>query len=239
MPTLGDRPQAIINAQAVDRADVVIAFFDSRLGTDTGVSVSGTAEEIQRAHDSGKPVHVYFSNEDVPRNADLDQQVALRDFRQGLQDNGLLGDYNDPQDLAGQVILALQHDIDEAGWDASAPLQTVTPLGAQLSWHHEHTEKPDGVDNRGKQKYKVTSNRLVVENSGAVAAEDMTFTVTGLDGCRIHDGDLPTTPFTLETHSTRSWIVIPLSSGTVEISAAWTEGGEDKNATFTTEVRSR
>lgn len=239
VPTLGDRPQAIINSQAVDRADVVVAFFDSRLGTDTGVSVSGTAEEIQRAHALGKPVHVYFSNEDVPREADLDQQVALRDFRQGLQDSGLLGDYNDPQDLAGQVVRALQHDIDEAGWDVSAHSRTITLSGAQLAWHHEHIEKPDGVDKRGKQKYKTTSNRLVVENTGSVPAEDLTFTVTGLDGCRVHDGDLPTTPFTLEAHSTRSWIVIPLSSGTVEIAAAWTEGGEDKNAKFTTEVRSR
>lgn len=68
---------------------------------------------------------------------------------------------------------------------------------------------------------------------------DLDGPTTGLDGCRVHDGDLPTTPFTLEAHSTRSWIVIPLSSGTVEIAAAWTEGGEDKNAKFTTEVRSR
>jgi hypothetical protein len=63
---VGNRPQAIINAQAVDRADIVVAFFDSRLGTSTGVDVSGTAEEINRAVDMGKPVHVYFSDEPLP-----------------------------------------------------------------------------------------------------------------------------------------------------------------------------
>lgn len=239
VPTLGNRPQAIINSQAVDRADVVVAFFDSRLGTDTGVSVSGTAEEIHRAHTSGKPVHVYFSNEDVPRNADLDQQLALRDFRKGLQDSGLLGDYNDPQDLAGQVIRAIEHDIDEAGWDVSAQPQTTAPSGAQLAWHHEHEERPNGVDKRGKQKYTTTRNQLVVENSGNRAAENLTFTVNGVDGCSIHHGDLPTSPLTLEAESTRTWTMIPLSSGTVEITAEWTEAGEPKTAVRTIAVRAR
>ncbi|HIW92486.1 MAG TPA: DUF4062 domain-containing protein [Candidatus Corynebacterium avicola] len=240
VPTLGNRPQAIINSQAVDRADVVVAFFDSRLGTDTGVNVSGTAEEILRAHTSGKPVHVYFSNENIPRDANLDQQIALRDFRQGLQDSGLLGDYNDPHDLAGQVIHAIVHDIDEAGWGgSSAPQMEVTPPGAQLAWHHEHEERPNGVDKRGKQKYTTTRNQLVVENSGNRAAENLTFTVNGVDGCSIHRGDLPTSPLTLEAESTRTWTMIPLSSGTVEITAEWTEAGEPKTAVRTIAVRAR
>lgn len=70
VPEVGGRPQALINSQAVDRADVVVAFFDSRLGSHTGVDVSGTAEEIHRATDLGKPVHVYFSNERLPRDTD-------------------------------------------------------------------------------------------------------------------------------------------------------------------------
>ncbi|MEE4024535.1 hypothetical protein V1Y59_15730 [Gordonia sp. PKS22-38] len=133
VPSLGDRPQAIINAQAVDRADVVVAFFDSRLGTATGVDVSGTAEEIRRARQLGKPVHVYFSNEPIPRDADLEQQKSLREFREELEQEGLLGDYNDPADLAGQVIRALEHDIDSAGWSAAAPNRSASASGAKLS----------------------------------------------------------------------------------------------------------
>lgn len=66
VPSLGGRAQSIINSQAVDRADIVIAFFDSRLGTSTGIDVSGTAEEIRRAHSNGKPVHVYFFKRTTP-----------------------------------------------------------------------------------------------------------------------------------------------------------------------------
>ena len=46
VPMLGDRGQALINRQLVDRSDVVVAIFDSRLGTATPEAVSGTAEEI-------------------------------------------------------------------------------------------------------------------------------------------------------------------------------------------------
>ncbi|NKW46029.1 hypothetical protein GS979_06305 [Rhodococcus hoagii] len=86
VPSLGGRAQSVINSQAVDRSDIVVAFFDSRLGTSTGVDVSGTAEEIRRAHKLGKPVHVYFSNEPIPRDADLDQQLhfelSVKNLRQ-------------------------------------------------------------------------------------------------------------------------------------------------------------
>ena len=100
VPEMGARAQALLNSQAVDKADVVVAFFDSRLGSSTGVDVSGTAEEIHRAVELGKPVHVYFSDEPLPRDADLDQLVALRNFRAELESEGLLGTYSDALDLA-------------------------------------------------------------------------------------------------------------------------------------------
>lgn len=45
-PELGDRPQAIVNRQLIDRGDILVAVFWTRLGTPTGVAESGTAEEI-------------------------------------------------------------------------------------------------------------------------------------------------------------------------------------------------
>ena len=59
-PELGDRPQAVINRQIVDRADITIAVFWTRLGTPTGHAASGTAEEIQRSFDAGRPTLLYF-----------------------------------------------------------------------------------------------------------------------------------------------------------------------------------
>lgn len=235
VPSLGARPQSVINSQAVDRADVVVAFFDSRLGTATGVDVSGTAEEIRRAHKLGKPVHVYFSNEPIPRDADLDQQAALRSFHDELEQEGLLGDYNDPADLAGQVIRALEHDIDEMDWSGAAANRPANRSGAKLKWHHDHQKEQQGLDKNGKMKYRTTRNKLVVTNSGEVAAEDLIFDVTGIDDTHLHF-DPPSEPITIEADSSRSWTAIPLASGSVQIDASWTEAGDPKTQRWTITV---
>jgi hypothetical protein len=48
-PEAGRRPQALINRQFADRADVVLAIIWRRLGSPTGKAASGTVEEIERA----------------------------------------------------------------------------------------------------------------------------------------------------------------------------------------------
>src|SRR5215217_3197557 len=63
VPLAGGHPQALLNAQLVDRADFCIAMFWTRLGTPTGLADSGTVEEIERFLAAGKPVLVYFSQE--------------------------------------------------------------------------------------------------------------------------------------------------------------------------------
>src|ERR1700726_1514001 len=48
IPTSGVRPQTAINDQLVDRCDILIGMFWTKLGTSTGVAASGTVEEIDR-----------------------------------------------------------------------------------------------------------------------------------------------------------------------------------------------
>jgi len=60
-PAAGKRPQALINRQFADRADILIAIFWRRFGSPTGRAASGTEEEIRRALRKRKPVMVYFS----------------------------------------------------------------------------------------------------------------------------------------------------------------------------------
>lgn len=111
VPLMGASPQDVINAQLVDDADIVVAVFDSRLGSATREAVSGSAEEVERARAKSKPVHVYFSAEGLPRNVDVDQLSALRSYRRSLEERSLLGSYKSPKDLADQVIKALEHDL--------------------------------------------------------------------------------------------------------------------------------
>ncbi|HEX8866652.1 MAG TPA: hypothetical protein VF821_13435, partial [Lentzea sp.] len=77
-PELNERPQSVINRQVVDHCDMAVGVFWTRLGTPTDVADSGTAEEIQRVGESGKPVMLYFSRAKVDlEEVDLAEYARL------------------------------------------------------------------------------------------------------------------------------------------------------------------
>lgn len=92
-PTLGDRPQAIINQQILDESDIVVAIFWQRFGSPTGVADSGTAEEIQRSTQRGRKVMVYFSDLESAKASDVVQTEAVWKFRQQLREKGLCSSF--------------------------------------------------------------------------------------------------------------------------------------------------
>src|SRR6266542_3337212 len=65
-PTLGGRPQAIINKQVLADCDLLIAVFWTKVGTPTGKAVSGTVEEIEEHVKAKKPAMIYFSAAPFP-----------------------------------------------------------------------------------------------------------------------------------------------------------------------------
>lgn len=102
-PELGERPQAIINKRIVDEADLLIAVFSARLGSATGVSPSGTVEEIERFRAMEKPVMVYFSKAPIPREHDPEQLSLLKEYKRDLGAKGLYWDFVSDDDLRRQV----------------------------------------------------------------------------------------------------------------------------------------
>jgi len=102
-PELGDRPQGVLNRQIVDDCDILVGTFWTRLGTPTGEAESGTAEEIERFREVGKPVMLYFSSAPVvPDSIDTEQYQALQKFRSRLEDEGLISTYESESDFRGQ-----------------------------------------------------------------------------------------------------------------------------------------
>jgi hypothetical protein len=93
-PDLSATPQASINRQVGDHADMVIGVFWTRLGTRTASADSGTVEEIDRAGNAGKPVMLYFSRAPVdPEQLDLDEYARLTEFKQRTYPRGLIEKY--------------------------------------------------------------------------------------------------------------------------------------------------
>lgn len=104
-PLLGDRAQGVINNQVVTTCDMAIGVFWTRLGSPTGLSESGTAEEIEWFIKNNKPVMVYFSSRSIdPKNLDIEQYSALKEFEKKMQKIGLTGSYTSITDFKEQLL---------------------------------------------------------------------------------------------------------------------------------------
>ena len=225
VPVLGATAQGVINAQAVDQSDIVIALFDSRLGQETSAAVSGTAEEIARAHAAGKPVHVYFSSESLPRDVDPDQLQRLNGFRGELEKVGLLGQYANPDDLAYQVRQAIEHDLRElALGTAKGPGKKA---GAVLRARYRRERSPNGVDNKGRPRYQ-DKRRLTLTNEGDATAEGVVLTIDEPEEGAIRWGATPPgEPFDLLPGADREWAFVPMRVLEATIRTTWNEAGRE------------
>lgn len=99
IPEMGHRPQAILNRQ-LGNSDMLVGAFWTRIGTPTGVNISGTVEEISRFRDAGKSVLLYFSNRPIPPSRiDHDQYAQVRIFHELCNREGLTQDFDSVEGL--------------------------------------------------------------------------------------------------------------------------------------------
>lgn len=229
VPLLGDHPQSLINAQGVDESDIVFALFGSRLGSPTPDAVSGTVEEIQRAIDAGKPVHLYFSTAALPNDVDTRQLDGLREFRTEISQRGLLGEFATTAQLRNEVWKAVEFDIASLGL-ASATPAVITPSGVDIRVQPQQEREISGVDKKGAPRYR-TKRWLDVTNDGEQDAEHVSCeSITAAGMMRIV---APNQPITLHKKTTRR-LPIALSAGVdgAKLRVTWMEGEETKEKIF-------
>lgn len=138
-PEMGDRPQNILNRQLLERSDLLVGLFWTRVGTPTDNFVSGSVEEIRRHVDAGKPAMLYFSNRPVrPDDVNHEQQKELRRFKEWCRQNGLLGECEHPSGFREKFYDQLQMKLNRAPYFRKKRL-----AGGKNSWVDE------------KEKYKL------------------------------------------------------------------------------------
>ena len=94
-PEMGKRPQEIINTQILDKCDLLVGVFWTRIGTSTGKYISGTVEEIEKHIDAGKPTMLYFSDQPAHLDSvDSKQYEKLKEFKASCKDRGLYETYD-------------------------------------------------------------------------------------------------------------------------------------------------
>ncbi|EPC7840073.1 hypothetical protein ACR220_000970 [Escherichia coli] len=115
-PEMGASAQTIINNQVLDKCDLLIGVFWTRIGTATSEYSSGTVEEIEKHINTGKPAMLYFSSQPVALDSvDLEQVRNLNLFKQSCQRNGLYETYDSHADFKQKFYRHLQLKVNEHG----------------------------------------------------------------------------------------------------------------------------
>ncbi len=99
-PEMGRRPQELLNNQILDKCDLLVGVFWTRIGTSTDEYASGTVEEIEKHVDAGKPVMLYFSDQPAHLDSvDPEQYAKLKAFKTSCQGRGLYESYDSHSDF--------------------------------------------------------------------------------------------------------------------------------------------
>ena len=136
-PEMGAPAQQIINRQVLNKCDLLVGVFWTRLGTPTEKHLSGTVEEIEEHIASGKPAMLYFSSQPVAMDTvDLDQIQKLKAFKQSCQSRGLYEGYDSHGEFKEKFYRHLQLKLNEHPLfqvdDVSQPDTTLVESRTQI-----------------------------------------------------------------------------------------------------------
>lgn len=160
---MGATAQDVINRQIVDDSDVLLGMFWTRLGAPTASHESGTAEELRRFLDAGKPAALYVARIPAdPFTVDQDQMTDLKQFLDGQRANGLVGEFQSPEDLVAQVTDTLTRFVRERFEGAPAVASSPTVLLVATA------------DVRAEHYSVGTEHRVVIQNVGSGEARNVT-----------------------------------------------------------------
>lgn len=113
-PEMGVSPQAVINEQILDKCDLLVGVFWTRIGTPTQEHPSGTVEEIDKHIKTGKPSMLYFSGQPVVmESVSLEQYQELQVFKKSCQSRGLYEGYDSHADFKDKFYRHLQLKVNQ------------------------------------------------------------------------------------------------------------------------------
>jgi hypothetical protein len=156
----------------VESADIVLALFWHRLGTDTGEALSGTVEEIEEAADGGAYVGILSCTRAFPHDADIAQIERLRNFYSSIADRSLVLPYADEPDLARHTEQIVNWAVTRNSTRTQAAADTAS-IGAEV-WPRVESHEKTKTDSKGRIKTR-THWRLVLSNTGTEPAQNVRY----------------------------------------------------------------
>jgi len=129
VPGLGPDSQEVINTQIGEDYEIFLGLLWTRFGTPTPRAGSGTEEEFNRAYarwqtnPESLAVMMYFSEVSIsPSAIDVHQLAKVRDFRSGIQDQGIYSVFKTRSEFKSLVDTHLSHHMHK--W-SSKPVKTA------------------------------------------------------------------------------------------------------------------
>jgi hypothetical protein len=146
-PSLGDHPQNILNRDVIERCQLLVAVFWSRLGTPIPNAPSGSAAEIEhfsRVKGTGR-VLLYFCIGPLPPDADAAEAARLREYKAEIGSRGLYSEYQNVDQFERLLYEHLDSKVAEfrAGPLASPNTGAVDAVPAHRV--EEHPDNPAAV----------------------------------------------------------------------------------------------
>ena len=179
-PSAGNRPQHFLNQQLVEKSDLLICIFGTRIGTPTGKDISGTVEEFKEHVKVGKNVMMFFKNtaENVS-SLDPQQLQQLNEFKQSIKESVLWWDYQKAENFKDLLFSKLQLYINN-NWLSEKQLRdnvSKTIIDSLTNFDKERLAKwsegdgevwiSDTMDGRtiliGESEYEVSSGKEKAE----------------------------------------------------------------------------
>lgn len=113
-PDMGAPAQEVINLQVLEKCDLLVGVFWTRIGTPTERHISGTVEEIEEHIARGKPAMLYFSSQPVVMDSvDLDQFHKLKSFKSSCLSRGLCETYDNYSEFKEKFYRHLQLKLNQ------------------------------------------------------------------------------------------------------------------------------
>lgn len=114
-PEMGKHPQKALDTQLVDRSDLLVCIFASKIGTATDTAESGSIEEIEEHVKHNKPVMLYFRKNIDISTTSTENLSKLMDFKQRMKDKTLWWEYGDEHEFREVFNRHLQEFLNN-GW---------------------------------------------------------------------------------------------------------------------------
>ncbi|EKS06777.1 hypothetical protein [Leptospira santarosai] len=134
-PSMGERPQGILNKQILSNCDLLVGVFWTRIGTSTGKYDSGTVEEIEEHIKANKPTMLYFSSTPAhPDTIDFKQFEKLKEFKEKCKVNGLLENYSEISEFKDKFYRQLQIKLNQDQYFTGDDQRFITDEVEQITF---------------------------------------------------------------------------------------------------------